>query len=251
MQAWLEKFGKIRYNKSTLFPTGFHVVLNTSSILNIFAKSPIKPLRDHMAVVHGCCESLIPFVKHCINSDFAQAKTAYQAISDAERKADHIKKDLRTHLPRSIFLPVPRSDVLDLLTTQDVLANKTKDIAGIMLGREMTIPEPLSQQFLAYIAVNIATTKKTKTTIDQLEELLESGFRGKETELVEDMVQEIDELESQSDALQVSMRAALFEIEDTLSPVNVIFLYKIIQWVGEIADTAQSVAHRLLLLATS
>lgn len=226
-------------------------MLNTSSILNVFAKSPVRPLRKHMATVHECCQALINFINCCKRSDFDAAEKLYNQISDSERKADHIKKELRSHLPRSIFLPVPRSDVLDLLATQDVLANKTKDIAGIMLGRKMAIPDAISDNFTHYIAVNVASSAKAKTTIDQLEELLESGFRGKETELVEGMVQEIDELETQSDKLQVKLRAELFAIEDSLSPVNVIFLYKIIQWVGEIADAAQSVAHRLLLLASS
>ena len=226
-------------------------MLNSSSILNVFAKSPVRPLRKHMATVHDCCHALIEFIECCKRSDFVAAEALYNQISQSERKADHIKKDLRSQLPRSIFLPVPRTDVLDLLSTQDVLANKTKDIAGIMLGRKMTIPTEISTDFTDYIAVNVAASAKARTTIDQLEELLESGFRGKENELVEGMVKEIDELESQSDSLQVKLRAGVFAIEDNLSPVNVIFLYKIIQWVGEIADAAQSVAHRLLLLASS
>ena len=226
-------------------------MLNASSILNVFAKSPISPLRTHMATVHNCCHSLIEFIDCCRRGDFSAAERLYEQISASEREADDIKKDLRSHLPRSIFLPVPRSDVLDLLSTQDVLANKTKDIAGIMLGRKMTPPDAIADDFIRYIAVNVASSAKAKTTIDQLEELVESGFRGRESELIESMVQEINELESQSDDLQVKLRASLFAIEDTLSPVNVIFLYKIIQWVGEIADAAQSVAHRLLLLASS
>ncbi len=226
-------------------------MLNTSSILNVFAKSPVRPLRKHMATVHDCCHALIAFIACCQHADFDAAELLYNQISESEHQADYIKQDLRTHLPRSIFLPVPRSDVLDLISTQDVLANKTKDIAGLMLGRKMTIPKNIADNFTNYIAVNVATCAKTKTTIDQLEELLESGFRGKEIELVESMVKEIDALEDQSDKLQVKLRASLFAIEDTLSPVNVIFLYQIIQWVGEIANAAQSVAHRLLLLATS
>lgn len=226
-------------------------MLNTRSILHVFAKSPITLLRKHMATVYSCTHDLIEFVDCCKRSDFITAEKLYNQISDAERKADRIKHELRTHLPRCIFLPVRRTDVLDLLATQDVLANKTKDIAGIMLGRQMQIPQEILDDFSHFIEVNVSTCAKTQTTIDQLEELLESGFRGKETELVESMVKEIDEFESNSDRLQVKLRASLFAIEHNLSPINVIFLYKIIQWVGEIANAAQSVAHRLLLLASS
>ncbi len=44
---------------------------------------------------------------------------------------------------------------------------------------------------------------------------------------------------------QVEIRTMLFEIEKDLPPVDVIFLYQIIQWVGDAADLAQRVGSRL------
>jgi hypothetical protein len=40
----------------------------------------------------------------------------------------------------------------------------------------------------------------------------------------------------------------LFQIEDSLPPVDVMFLYKIIDRLGELADVSQKVGSRLLLL---
>ncbi|MDZ7643159.1 MAG: hypothetical protein U5K76_02310 [Woeseiaceae bacterium] len=44
------------------------------------------------------------------------------------------------------------------------------------------------------------------------------------------------------------MRAALFAIEDSLAPVSVMFLYRVIELTGEIADMAERVGRRLELL---
>ncbi len=44
------------------------------------------------------------------------------------------------------------------------------------------------------------------------------------------------------------MRGALFKIEGELDPVNVIFLYRVIELTGEIADMAERVGRRLELL---
>ena len=78
--------------------------------------------------------------------------------------------------------------------------------------------------------------------------MLETGFRGREATLVEELLVELDELEHQSDVSQVKLSALLFQMEDTLPPVNVIFLYRIIDRLGELADISQKVGGRLLLL---
>ena len=41
------------------------------------------------------------------------------------------------------------------------------------------------------------------------------------------------------------MRRNLYQLEKDLPPVDVIFLYKIIEWVGDIADRAERVGNRL------
>ena len=51
-----------------------------------------------------------------------------------------------------------------------------------------------------------------------------------------------------NDEQQITIRATLFKLESELSPVDVIFLYKIIEWVGDLADRAQKVGGRLQML---
>src|SRR3990167_4977424 len=100
--------------------------------INIFGQSPIKPLQTHMAKVILCAQELLPFFKAVINQEWPEAVRFHQLIIQAEHDADRIKKDLRLHLPKSLFLPVPRSDILDILTMQDGIANKAKDISGVV-----------------------------------------------------------------------------------------------------------------------
>jgi uncharacterized protein Yka (UPF0111/DUF47 family) len=48
--------------------------------------------------------------------------------------------------------------------------------------------------------------------------------------------------------MQSRIRHQLFEIEKDLPPVDVMFLYRVIELVGEIADLAERIGHRLELL---
>ena len=50
------------------------------------------------------------------------------------------------------------------------------------------------------------------------------------------------------DDMQISLRRKLRQIEASLNPIDVMFLYKIIEWVGELADIAERVGSRLELM---
>lgn len=214
----------------------------------LFGKSPIKPMQEHMAVVRECACTLKPFFQAVIDNDWAAAEAAQHRIHELENQADRLKKDLRLHLPKSLFLPVPRSDLLELLAGQDRIANRAKDIAGIMLGRKMKLPKSLGDQMLAFVDSAVATVEQSLTAINELDELLETGFAGRELNIVENMIGELDRLENQADEMEVDIRAALFALESEMPPVDVMFLYKVIDWVGDVADRAQKVGGRLELL---
>ena len=214
----------------------------------LFGRSPIRPIQQHMAKAQSCITLLGDFLEASYNNDWLKAEEIQLAIHNTENEADALKREIRTHLPRSLWLPVSRNDLLEMLQIQDRLANQARDIAGIMLGRKIEIPEELIECVRDYYQKNLNTSMQALKAINELDELLETGFRGKEATLVEGLVVELDELEHQSDVSQVKLRGMLFQIEDSLPPVDVMFLYKIIDRLGELADVSQKVGSRLLLL---
>jgi len=215
---------------------------------NLFGRSPIKPMQEHMAVAVRATAELIPFFQAVVADDWEAAAKVQAHIAELENEADEIKKQLRLHLPKSLFLPVPRTDLLELLTMQDRIANRAKDIAGIMLGRKMSIPVSMQPQVLEFVMAGVRTAEQALTAINELDELLETGFSGRELTVVENMIHELDRLEGDADVLEVNIRASLFDLESQLPPVNVIFLYSVIDWIGDLANRAHDVGGRLQLL---
>ncbi|HSX84890.1 MAG TPA: TIGR00153 family protein [Cellvibrio sp.] len=215
---------------------------------NLFGRSPIKPMQEHMAVAVKAAGELIHFFEAVIANDWAKAEEVQQRIIELEHQADDIKQQLRLHLPKSLFLPVPRTDLLELLTMQDRIANRSKDIAGIMLGRKMTIPANMHAQTLEFVQSGVRTAEQALVAINELDELLETGFSGRELAVVERMIQELDKLERKADELEISMRSSLFRLEAELPPVDVMFLYSVIDWIGDLSNRAHDVGGRLQLL---
>jgi len=201
-----------------------------------------------MAKSHACTLRLKDFLQATLDGDWEQATLIQQDIDQLEHEADELKRDIRLNLPKSLFLPVPRSDLLELLTSQDKIANVAEDIAGLMLGRRMCIPQPLAQPMVAYLDCATLASDQAHVAINELDELLTTGFRGREVLVVEALIRELDRIERRTDELQVDIRAQLFAMERELAPVDVVFLYKVIDWIGDLADRAQKVGSRLLIL---
>jgi predicted phosphate transport protein (TIGR00153 family) len=206
------------------------------------------PLEKHVEIAYSCVRQLNGFFKAVVSDDWDKAAKFRDSIANLEHEADDLKKEIRMRLPQSLFMPVPRQDLLELLLVQDMMANRTKDVSGIVMGRKMQIPKPIAKDFLTFVGRNVDAAKQARKSVRELDELFTTGFRGAEATLVEALVEELDRIETETDDLQASLRGALFEIEDTLDPVTVIFLYQVIELTGEIADMAERVGRRLELL---
>jgi len=219
--------------------------MGAKSLFSMFGRSPIYPLQEHMHTVFSCVNLLEDFFKAVIKKDWQTVTVLRQKIADQESTADTLKRKLCLNLPRGLFMAINRADILGLVTTQDKMANKAKDIAGIICGRKMALPEVIHEKFLSFLELVITASKKANKAINELNELLETGFSDKEISIVNTMVTELSLIERYTDAMQIEIRYLIFQIEKDLSPIDVIFLYKILEWIGSIANIAQHVGDKL------
>ncbi|MGM0614109.1 MAG: TIGR00153 family protein [Pseudomonadota bacterium] len=214
----------------------------------MFGRSPFQPLLAHIVKTHECSEQLLPFFEETLKGDWEGAARLRENITRLEHDADVLKTELRLNLPNTMFLPVSRSDLLDLISVQDKIANKVRDISGIMLGRRMRVPEPLAEPMRVYMRTSVACVAQARQALEELKELLESGFGRNVSDVMQNMIRELHTLENQADSQQIAIRRQLFELESELPPIDVIFLYQIIDGVGELSDRAERVGSRLQIL---
>jgi len=217
-------------------------------ISKVFGASPVAPMQDHMDTCFKAARELVQLFECAIEEDWQGVDVSREKIVALEQQADEYKKQIRGHMPKSLFMPVPREDLLNLLWTQDQIANTARDISGLVLGRHMRIPKPLREDFLAYVSRNADAAKMARKSVRELDELYTTGFRGAEAAFVEALVADLDRVENETDAMQAKVRGVLYAIESELPPVDVMFLYRVIELIGEIGDMSERIGRRLELL---
>lgn len=130
------------------------------------------------------CIDLSAIFDATVTGNWDSAIELRRQISTTEREADSLKREIRLTLPGGLFMPVERTDLLELLTQQDKIANKAKDISGRIIGRKLLIPEAIQEPFKAYLQRCLDAVVQAKQAINELDDLLETGFRGREVDLV-------------------------------------------------------------------
>ena len=101
-----------------------------SYLTNLFGRSPIRPLQEHMAKVYACVQQLKPLFDAVIINDQSTVAEARKKIAKLENEADELKWELRHHLPTGLFMPVDRRDLLDVLMMQDKIARSEERRVG-------------------------------------------------------------------------------------------------------------------------
>lgn len=223
------------------------------TFFELFARSPFEPLVRHAESVQEVVDRVRPLVDAFLDGRWEEVRAMHEEISRLEHEADKVKQGIREHLPRSLFLPVDRGDLLSFLKEQDEVADSIEDLAVLISMRERTrVPIEMRDSLMALVDRVLETLNVWYEMSSALPDLRESSFSGPEVTRVMDMVQDLHTLEWKSDQAQEVLSHAIVEQEDDLGPVSVLFLMRITSKLGEMANHAEDAADRLsLMLAKS
>ena len=90
---------------------------------------------------------------------------------------------------------MPRSDRRSAWSAWDSVANTARDIAVIIMAPHHALPEAIQESVLEYVEACTATCSQALLAIQELDELLEVGFSGREVKQVEAMLKLLDKME--------------------------------------------------------
>ncbi|MDP8228490.1 MAG: TIGR00153 family protein [Candidatus Electryoneaceae bacterium] len=220
------------------------------NILGLFSKSPFEPLYEHRAKVRECVDLLKPLFE-AVFSDHQEEQDRISAdIAKAEHDADIFKVEIRRILPKGIFLPVNREDLLRYLKIQDDIADAVEDIMVLLSMKHITAPLALTEQIIRFIDVVLDVCDLADEATDQLRMLVETGFKGEGASEVMRLVEQTEEAERRADNASLDLAKTLFMVEDEMRPTDVFLWFRIFDTIGDIADHAEKSAEWLRNMAT-
>lgn len=207
-------------------------------------------MQTHMKAASDCAREIPALLEAMATGDLPGVDRVREKIDELEHQADELKHEIRSHLPKRLFMAVERRDMLEILDSQDSIADVTQDVAEMAALRGMITPEPLKAPLMALAQAALATCAQSESVINELDELIETGFGRHEVARVEEMISKLNGLESEADERGEEALKALFAIENEIG-VGAYYWYEIIRWIGDIADNAERAGNRIRLLIAS
>lgn len=218
------------------------------SFFQIFARSPFEPLTHHAEQVHQVVLQMRPLMDAMLAEDWERTQEIYERISRLEHKADEIKAEIRDHLPKSLFLPVDRGDLLRFLKEQDAIADSVEDLAVLVTMRRTSAPDPMKARVRELVEQVVEAGETWFAIVSDLPQIQESSFTGPEVAKVLQLIQDLNHQEWESDKLQAHLGRATVRHEEELGAVSVNFWMRIAGKIGDVANHAENVGDLLRLM---
>lgn len=220
-----------------------------SPLMQLFGQSPFKPLQEHFKVVLQCANEVPELLIAAQSFESETVTSIRDRIFSLESEADNIKNELRSHLPKTIFLPVDRRELLVILDMQDSIADAAQDIAGMLVVRDMRLPDQVHEPVMALTHRCVEACNQLGRIMEEMDKLTATGFRGPEAEKVMYMIDELNKIETDTDVHAVNLMKVLFANENEIGAVSTVMWDRVIHWIGDLANFAERAGnrHRLLL----
>lgn len=209
----------------------------------LFGRSPFEPLQGHMDKVADCVDLVVEAVGAFLAGEHDKVAELAKEISKLEHKADLVKNDIRNHVPKRLFLPVDRAELMNILTIQDRIADNAENIAVLLTFKPICFPDALREHFGNLLGKNIEAFSAARLIIHELDELLEYSFGGPEAEKVKRLVDQVALKEHEADLIQRDLLKELFALDETLSPGTFALCMKIFEQVSDLANLSENLAN--------
>jgi len=216
------------------------------TIARLFGKSPFLLFQSHMKKVSLCIKKLSKIFESLENSE--KIESLVKELSKLEYEADQTKLDIRAHLPKSLFLPIDRYQLLELLSLQDSIANKAEDIGHLLALHTLDTDSLLYKNLHTLYLKNLEAFWNVRQIVKDFGDLLESSFGGIEAERVKALADKISHEEYEADKLKHKIMKEFFEIATKLSTPSFYLYVRLIEEINDISHISEKLAGRIRLI---
>ncbi len=164
-------------------------------------------------------------------------KEKARSIDNLEHQADEAKREIENRLFEGAFLPIHREDYVVLVDRIDEIANKTEDVADLMVLTRPRIPEFLVGDFRRIIEATVETFVPVMKLIQT--------FREDIDRVMED-VKTISRKEQEVDQILWDMVKKLFKSD--LDLCEKLHLREVMVSIADISDLIEDAADRFRMM---
>jgi len=170
-------------------------------------------------------------------------------VSEREHEADQLKRQVRIQLNRALWLPVPRSFLLQFLWHQDEIADLCQDAALLMSLRRPAFDIELEDGFRALGEAVVRAVHAHHLAVQEFNTIFDNSPSPELRDNVGSAVDRINQLEHESDLRERELVTAIYKGEE-LGDFNRYHLIQLVLMLGGIVDQVENASGNLRVMVS-
>lgn len=213
-------------------------------------EAPYEMLMAHFDRVLRSVDKMAEMVDLYLGGEFDAAATLSATVSMHEHEADDIKTHMRRTMPRLIFMPISRQDMLDLLTENERIADTAQDVAQILDLRQTRVPKSLHPLVRKYVEHVVQSVKALEVMMQHFGTLLEGSFSKGESQKLMELGLRVHEHEYEADGVNKAAARAVYALEGKESAVTIFHLLRFLDVLDGVADHAENASLKMVVVVS-
>jgi predicted phosphate transport protein (TIGR00153 family) len=196
----------------------------------------IKRFKDHLSAVEKNLEKFRNFMNSYLDGDGKSEKLAREVMK-LETEADHIRRETETMMYSGAFLPNFRGDLLGLIESVDVIADRAETVVRLIDLQGTEFPEEIREDVKKQAEIVLNTYKALKKAIEKMFEDMEESAK---------YVSETERLEHEEDEFEWALIRKVFSLD--IDRARKLELRELISLIGDIADLSEDASDRVEII---
>jgi predicted phosphate transport protein (TIGR00153 family) len=202
-------------------------------------KRVLAKLDDFFASNTACLNLFSDAMDHLLDNGIDEPFLQYVAKTHSqESHADDIRREIEIVLYKKALLPESRRDILRMVELTDQIANRSESILNQIETQQVLIPDFLHAHIREEIRISV-------DCVDALVKAATGVLGRMKTADMQELINKIDEFESECDLLEQKMIRELFKSDLPLA--EKLLIKEIVLQVGGITDYCENTADFLTI----
>lgn len=205
---------------------------------NMFMTSPFEGLQEHAEKVKECSWAFQQAIECHLSPKCTRFEEFRDEIVRLENEADAIKRRIRGHIPKRTMSPVSTFLIFRYLKQQDGVLDAVEDtLDWISYRRKTKIPEALEKDFTLLVNAVIDPIEKLPTMVSEARQYFKS-YSEEQRVVVKKIIHALHRQEREVDKFEYDIKKKVFNLD--MDAVSIIYLVRLAEIIGSIADHAQN-----------
>lgn len=209
-------------------------------------RSILEDIATHLAMVKECVVAYQYLVTNCAQTEDRSrpSRELLAQVFSLEAKAKEKRRAISGRIAEGAFFGGVREDILNLIQTDDKIADKAKDAARLLA---MTIDARPEMRTILGSEHMTGFQKNLLASVTALESLIQA-LREDDKHGILSKVRAVEDFEEAADTEKDHLLRSLLDSPDTVDPVSIIEMRDFIFASDDIADNAESASDVVIVL---